>query len=233
VQRDPKVLLAYSSIAKMGLMSAVLGLVLSEPTLAPGLTAVIALYAAHHGLAKGALFLGVGVLKSVQRSWMIVLLALPALVIAGAPLTSGAVLKESLVLGMQSSDSLWVGVLMASLPVLGLTTVLLMGRFLYLVHGMVGHADPLPLRFAWHWFVLVAVALLLPLGLNAAMAPWSSLWPLLLGGLVAALTWAWRPACLARLVGAVEPGDLFHLLLRAWRSVRRHWQDGKAGPAIA
>lgn len=76
--------------------SAVLsGVMLKAGLLAPAawplLLPALGLYALHHALAKSALFLGVGLIQAhgVQRV-RLVLLGLPALALAGAPLTSGA-----------------------------------------------------------------------------------------------------------------------------------------------
>ena len=60
-QDDPKTVLAYSSVSQMGYMAVGTGIILLAPELAPlALTAVV-FYALHHGVAKGALFLSVGV----------------------------------------------------------------------------------------------------------------------------------------------------------------------------
>ena len=56
---DPKTVLAYSSISQMGFLAAVLGMGLSAGD--AGAALIAALYAAHHVLVKGALFLAVGV----------------------------------------------------------------------------------------------------------------------------------------------------------------------------
>ena len=58
-QPHPKTVLAYSSISQMGLIAAVLGAGLAAGDTQTGLAT--AFYAAHHVLAKGALFLAVGV----------------------------------------------------------------------------------------------------------------------------------------------------------------------------
>ena len=82
VQRDPKVVLAYSSIGKMGTMIAGLGVAAMEPGLAPAITIALLFYAAQHGFAKGALFLGVGIVKSSNQRWPLAALTLIALVLA-------------------------------------------------------------------------------------------------------------------------------------------------------
>ncbi len=89
-------MLAYSSISQMGLMTVLLGAAMADPRQAPVLVTVIALYALHHGLAKGALFLSTGLklpARAGPRTLVWLLMALPALSLAGLPFTSGAVAK--------------------------------------------------------------------------------------------------------------------------------------------
>jgi formate hydrogenlyase subunit 3/multisubunit Na+/H+ antiporter MnhD subunit len=94
-QKRPKTVLAYSTLSQMGLIVVVLGSAFGSP--GPGFALSAAtLYAAHHGLAKGALFLSVGVLAETgRRSFPPVLLAtaLAALAVAGLPITGGALAK--------------------------------------------------------------------------------------------------------------------------------------------
>lgn len=63
-QRKPKAVLAYSSISQMGLMTTLLGVALLMPELWPGVMAALIAFTVHHGLAKGALFLGVGLVDT-------------------------------------------------------------------------------------------------------------------------------------------------------------------------
>ena len=58
-QSYPKTVLAYSSISQMGLITVPVGAALLAPALWPAALAAVLLYALHHALAKGALFLGV------------------------------------------------------------------------------------------------------------------------------------------------------------------------------
>lgn len=95
VQRDPKVVLAYSSIAKMGTMIAGLGIAVMVPALAPAMIAALIFYATNHGLAKGVLFLGVGVVKGSSSRWPLLVLASNALVLAGAPFTGRSWRRQS------------------------------------------------------------------------------------------------------------------------------------------
>jgi formate hydrogenlyase subunit 3/multisubunit Na+/H+ antiporter MnhD subunit len=58
-QQNPKTILAYSSISQMGVIAAVIGMALASGD--SGAPSEVAFYAANHVLAKGALFLAVGV----------------------------------------------------------------------------------------------------------------------------------------------------------------------------
>jgi hydrogenase-4 component B len=118
-RNEPKTVLAWSSISQMGLITAGLGLGLAVPAAYPETLAAVQVYAVHHGLAKGALFLAVGVvgaraLLAPARTgggggWSPagVLLALgvllPALSLAGAPGTSGFLAKGQLLAGGQAA----------------------------------------------------------------------------------------------------------------------------------
>lgn len=204
MQRNAKAVLAYSTISQMGLVLAALG---------AGLAAEAALYAAHHGFAKAALFLGVGVLAATGRRalpWVLALAALPALSVAGAPLLGGALVKAALKPGFEG----WVA-LAVTLSATG--TALLLGRALWLGARAPAEAeDARPEPLLWGpWAGLILVALLLPWGLLAGFstltpghalglpALWDATWPLLLAALLAA------PALLLRLRAPQLPeGDL-------------------------
>lgn len=69
MQNDPKVILAYSTISQLGFISAVLAAGLLVPGIRGATTAVVVLYAVHHGLPKGALFLGVPVVRRHGRGF--------------------------------------------------------------------------------------------------------------------------------------------------------------------
>lgn len=99
VQRDPKTVLAWSSISQMGLLTVLVGAALAAPAQAATLLPVIALFALHHGLAKGCLFLAVGLAlpaSHLLRGVLWLLIALPALSLLGLPYTSGALAKGAL-----------------------------------------------------------------------------------------------------------------------------------------
>ncbi len=124
LQARPKTVLAYSSVSQMGLLTLLVGLLLAGFGEAEVLVGAIALFAVHHGLAKGALFFAVPVLKAGHRG-LAVLSLLPALALIGAPLTTGAVAKA--VYKDAVPDSLVVWVSLSSI-----TTGLIMLRFMVL-----------------------------------------------------------------------------------------------------
>lgn len=192
-QRDPKTLLAYSSISQMGVLTAALGLGLAAPTAVPSLVPVIGLYALHHALSKGALFLGVGLLgaaSGMPRRLIWLLLCVPALSLAGAPLTSGMVAKLLLKAETYHAPGAWEPALQAILPWSAVATSLLMGRFLLLLkRPRSGYAvAAVPAGLLLPWGTLIVLVTLLPLWMAGPGSPlWTSAsayvgsaWPLLL-----------------------------------------------------
>ncbi|QIB65031.1 complex I subunit 5 family protein [Kineobactrum salinum] len=97
-QHDPKTVLAYSSISQMGLATLMVAAGLGDPGRQALLLSATALFALHHGLAKGALFLATGLSLPQRRParvglWL--LIALPGLSLAGLPWTSGELAKAA------------------------------------------------------------------------------------------------------------------------------------------
>ncbi|EGV17267.1 proton-conducting transporter transmembrane domain-containing protein [Thiocapsa marina] len=136
VQSNPKVLLAYSSVGKMGLMAITLGLMLIEPAMAPVAATGLALYAGHHALTKGGLFLGIGLRKSSGAQGLVFGgLVLLALSMAAVPLTSGAVAKYGIKPIFVDSDWAWLQVAVALTTV---ATAWMMVRFVWLMWGLKG-----------------------------------------------------------------------------------------------
>ncbi|MFB9866415.1 complex I subunit 5 family protein [Vreelandella sulfidaeris] len=85
-QRHPKAVLAYSSISQMGMMTALVAMGLVAPEVWPMLWPGLVLFAAHHALAKGTLFMGTSISEHLPR-WPLplvwALLALPGISLAG------------------------------------------------------------------------------------------------------------------------------------------------------
>jgi formate hydrogenlyase subunit 3/multisubunit Na+/H+ antiporter MnhD subunit len=184
LQQQPRLLLAYSSISKMGVLTAGLGAALAWPTAAPALIGALALYAAHHALVKGALFLGLGLAeRGGLRPWLVAGLGFLALALAGAPLTSGALAKSALTAGLPEQAQPLVGLLAASAA----ATTLLMARFLFLVWKQ-RHSGTAPYGTAstTAWLALLAVIAVFPFALADAGQLFANLAPVILGALVAA-----------------------------------------------
>lgn len=131
-KRDPKTILAYSSVSQMGLMTTALGFALvSGAGAGKRLLFGLLFFALVHGLAKGFLFLGVGLAKTTARDAMrgFLLLAglgLAALVLAGLPLTGGAVVKHALKQGAHLLPEVWSGFFTGMLALSAAATTMLL-----------------------------------------------------------------------------------------------------------
>ncbi len=201
-QRHPKTVLAYSSISQMGLLTVLVGVGLTAPASWTWILAAILAYATHHALAKGALFLGVGVAAATpaaawKRRLVAAGLTLPALALAGAPLSSGALAKAALKKATALAPTPWPDILGTGLPWAAVGTTLLMGRFLYLLWPRpTGKATRLPAGLWVPWVVL-----LVGIPLMALLLPWhdviqmtqqsltskilkSTVWPVCVGALL-------------------------------------------------
>jgi hydrogenase-4 component B len=189
VQRCPRRVLGYSSVAKMGLISALFGLALLHPEAAPAMLAALALFAMHHLLVKGALFLGLGLWEDTgPRPWLLGGMGLLALSLAGAPLTGGAAAKALLGDALPASGpDLSLLFLFAAVG-----TVLLMVRLLWLLVASKGTAVARKEASSGApavWLLLTSLALWLPYRPEQLSADGSALLPLALGLAIAALAW--------------------------------------------
>jgi len=224
-QTHPKTVLAYSSIGKMGVLTLGFGLALAEPQASAALLAALTVYAAHHLLVKGALFLGVDLaLRAPLRPWVLAGLTLLALALAGAPFTSGALAKSTL-LGAVPGD--WGGVGWA-LALSAVASTLLMARFLFLVQRRRATARaPVPTAAAVPWAALTAAVLIWPWTAGDPAALLGGGATLLVGASLAAAAYRWSPPVLVGLVGRVPPGDLIALAPRVpWTPLTRSQQGG-------
>ncbi len=234
VQRDPKTILAYSSIAKMGLLMLVLGLALAQPDLAPLGVAGVVVYAAQHGLAKGGLFLGVGMRKhaaargSITQALILAALVFLALALAGAPLTSGAAAKYALKPAVEGARWAWISTAVA---IASVATTLLMARFIWVISRTEPHDEPAWVWPVAAWSVLIALVALFPFAVGEPESWLSNADTVGVGvgiAAVVALFAAQRPHVLAPLIGLVPPGDLLALigpLLAALQQMGRHLLD--------
>ncbi|MES9988394.1 MAG: proton-conducting transporter membrane subunit [Candidatus Thiodiazotropha endolucinida] len=171
VQREPRAVLAYSSIAKMGLFSALVGFSLNHPQLAAGLLPVIVLLALHHLLVKPMLFMGLALWRRHgATAWLLPALVLLALSLAALPLTGGGAAKSVLSAALGEHLS---GLLLLS----GIAGVALMGRFLWLLKGSFDSAQQDPVTLLG-WLLLLPVAVWTPFLWEAMAFEWKTLLPL-------------------------------------------------------
>ncbi len=202
-QERAKTVLAYSSISQMGLVTSLLGIGLMVPQAWPLILATLLLFCLHHGLAKAALFLGVGVTgqSGLWAGWVLVL---PALALAGAPLTSGALAKLLFKNAASLAPAAWAAGLGKLLPLSSVATTLLMIRFLYLAwpHRQKNSTSP----WLWlPWLSLITLGFWLPWWWAASRFPGTAvgtlkpdvvietLWILLAAGVLALTAWgSWR-----------------------------------------
>ena len=209
LQSNAKTVLAYSSVSTMGIMTIAVGLGLAEPSSWVFILVAILIYALQHGLAKGALFLGVGMVAkpSVSR-WqhylLIVGLLLPALSLAGAPLTSGMIAKHLLNVQLASATSPWGDWIQIMMPWSSVATSLLMVRFLTLVwprYDVKSGSVSTPGIMWLSWIALLVVVVLSPrfIPFSDLKDSWSikvmisALWPVALGGGLAVIVcWVFK-----------------------------------------
>lgn len=217
-QRDAKAILAYSSVSQMGLVAATLGkgLVAGNADAA----GAAALYTAHHGLAKGGLFLAVGVVLSRvpgRSAWIEALVALLALSLAGLPLTGGAIAKLAL------KEPLGDGVVGALSVLSAAATTLLMLHFLARLRKAPRKpAAPFAPGPIYPWLVVITASVGVPAVCFFARTPaglatpldyrlvWEFLWPVLAGAALAAAFGRWLDQA-----PNVPEGDVVALLQRA------------------
>lgn len=195
-QTQAKSALAYSTVSQVGYLLAILALSWHAPEHAALWATVLVLYVVHHGFAKGALFLGAGMGKAHHlKLWHWLLLFIPALALAGLPLTTGGAVKTLL------KDAFEVTDFAGWLPILTLgsmATTLLVLRSLWLIFKAQpdAHKAPAPPPTLFYsWAVLCLMPVLVPLvwptmreawlDSLSLYASWALLWPLLIAGAVA------------------------------------------------
>lgn len=240
-----KAVLAWSSVSQMGWLLMILALAWAGEGGSAALGALLLLFGVHHGLAKGALFLGAGLAhehRLPRLAWP--LLWLPALALMGAPLSSGAAVKYLLKEAWHASAfAAWA----PWLALASCATAVLLLRALWLLRAdqREAPAQRPPLACWWPWALLSLAPLLWPwawaplreplLASLAGHGLWAALWPLLLAGVLAGLAVRrrWRvPARLARLPNPALWASLAatRLLRRpplpepAWRPDRPRWR---------
>ncbi|MDO9597958.1 MAG: complex I subunit 5 family protein [Azoarcus sp.] len=250
-QQTPKTVLAYSSISQMGLITVGVGAGLHDPKVWPVLGPAIALYALHHGLAKGALFLGVGIVGHrggrLISPLLWLALALPGLSLAG-PMFSGMAAKLSLKAALAAGSSIpaWWQHLPLLLGLAAIGTTSLIARYLWLLLEVKpGHPATRSVWLGWGMVLGASTFGLVALPWLPVAAGWPPdldylpdlAWPVLVGVILALLAVrhlrAWPiPAG----DGVVALEWVFAALVRGWRGfrvvMRRHtrkWRWSKPG----
>jgi formate hydrogenlyase subunit 3/multisubunit Na+/H+ antiporter MnhD subunit len=192
-QRDPKTMLAYSSISQMGVIAAALGVALTGDQ--QGAATEVAFYAANHVLVKAALFLVVGAAAALDgrgRTLALIVATLLGLSLAGLPLTGGSLAKLAL------KDLFGDGAAgVASQLSAAATTALMLVFVMRLARSPKGALVGGSRGRLWSWAALAIAALLVPWVMFAgigspaeALEPtklWDAVWPMLVGAALAAV----------------------------------------------
>lgn len=165
-QRNPKTLLAYSSISQMGIMTMLIGFGFYLPQYWKIILAGITFFTLHHSLSKGALFLGVGMLGSadkLQRYTVWLGLLIPAFAVAALPYTSGMVAKYLVKSYTVYLVSPWSETVSALLFIGAVNTTLLMIRLLYITRpSTTPFGEKASFSLLWPWALLLVSILILP-----------------------------------------------------------------------
>ncbi|MCC6002371.1 MAG: hypothetical protein JJU19_16150 [Pararhodobacter sp.] len=200
-QTSPKAVLGYSSVSQMGILALGLGAGLMVPQAWVAILPVLVFLAAHHALAKGALFLGTGAFAAqtgpAAKLAVTLALLLPAFVLAGLPASSGALGKEALKTAFNAGSPVWLPWLTVALSLSGVATTLLMARYVAMIwlHPPGAPAKVTQEAVLLPFLALVGASLALPLvwvavaGTLAApisQAAPGALWPVALGVAMAA-----------------------------------------------
>lgn len=243
-QTNPKTVLAYSSVSQMGLVVVAVGSVLTHPAAWPTVSAALALFACHHAVSKGALFLGVGVADgrfdaAWKRSLVRVGLVLPALALAGAPFTLGGVAKLGLKQATTMDAMPWAAWSESLLSVSSLTTTLLMVHFLRLAWPRPRsdrHEVSAGTWLPWSFLVASVVAMIAIVHEIGVVDPswveisWSvllkSVWPIAAGAGLAALVMFIRPLRVRGSRIEVPAGDIVVPITAVWLRLADTWQHG-------
>jgi formate hydrogenlyase subunit 3/multisubunit Na+/H+ antiporter MnhD subunit len=207
LQRNPRMVLAYSSVSQLGQMAAALGagLALGSPEAA----LLVGFYALYHVLVKGGLFLAIAARPQASRL-VLITASLAALGFAGLPLTGGGLAKLA-VKPLTGGAASWLFAIAA------IGSTLLMLHFIRLLRDMPPAAVPdrgaLPV-----WLAVFGLAMLLP-------------WLLFPGVTGLAAAYALTPAVLLDLAWPVAAGVLIAGGVAALGLLPPHRPAGDAGIA--
>jgi formate hydrogenlyase subunit 3/multisubunit Na+/H+ antiporter MnhD subunit len=236
-QKNPKSVLAYSSVSQMGFIAAVcgMGMTLGGATETLVITLPLAFYAAHHTLVKGGAFLAAGIAE-VRGNNRFAPWVLPAILIgpglAGLPFTGGMLAKFAV------KDILGSGAPALLATISSAATAALMTFFIFRLVQKKASPGPgggiTPLMTAWLLLALSALVLpwlfhALPGSISLAKALalpelWKAAWPVGAGALLG--VWLGVGDRLPR----IPAGDMYHLapaLGGPFRSLRSGIEAGE------
>jgi len=218
-QKDPKTILAYSSVSQMGFIIAILGMGLMVAD--DGARLAAAFYAARHVVAKGGLFLAIGVIVATgqRRYWFVLTpVILIALSFAGLPLTGGDLAKAV------TKDFMGDGFAYTVATLSSVASTLLMLHFIRQLKAMFATTPDAQalLSQSSAWLGLALSCILLPAGLIAyssnhellkaleAYKLWAGLWPILAGISIASVLWL-----IPIRLPTIKAGDIGQAVLQA------------------
>jgi formate hydrogenlyase subunit 3/multisubunit Na+/H+ antiporter MnhD subunit len=219
LQTNPKTILAYSSISKMGLMGIVLGLAMMQPDLSEYVITAMVFFAAYHGITKAALFMGTGLMHEISSRWVFITLVFPSLIMMGAPLTAGAMQKTLIKPMIEGFDGYWASFIPELLVIATIGTTLMMLRFLFMIYPGQNDQPSSASRIALPWIMLTASALLFPFMFPYPFTPVSDSWPLIVAAFIAIVMLRFCPQFLHTFIGRIPPGDIIAVFSHIYRPI--------------
>lgn len=228
MQRQPLALLAYSSISQIGLVCVLLASgLLNSDLWTSNWQMMVVRFSIHHAFSKGLLLMGSGLTEHTQgthRKILLLLLLLPALGLAGAPLTSGMVIKGLMKYNLVSLPLPWLDSLLWLLALSSLTTTLLFARLFWLLWYTPADTKTTLSSFKlWLPIGLLFTCVLVINGIftgylsNDVSLTWEKNWGWLLGLLISIIIFTLaRPG---RSYPSLPPGDMFWLSLPIYQRI--------------
>jgi hydrogenase-4 component B len=237
-RREPGAVLAGSSISQMGIATLIIGGGLLTPELKTQAAAVLTLFVVHHAFAKSSLFLGYNALggqRGKLKTSQLAALLLPALSLAGLPLTSGAITKTGLHDFWDNLQPPWHGMAAWFLPASSVATTLLVLHFVRLCCRENTEDSYSTTGGYKAWYVSVALAAITFWVWPASRAAflhsllpekfWNSFWPVLAGGL---LTFGWNRPLVRKIskrlspFGTITGSPARHDVPVRWQTLHHH-----------
>jgi formate hydrogenlyase subunit 3/multisubunit Na+/H+ antiporter MnhD subunit len=196
-QKNPKTVLAYSSISQMGVIAAALGMGLASAD--QGAASDVAFYAVNHALVKAALFMTIGafvMLGERRLSPALIVAGLLGLSLGGLPLTGGALAKLAVKGPFSDGAAKWAAAASAAA-----STALMLHFALSLARTPRSERASTPRGRVSSWLALAALSILVPWLMFPAIGGdfaeafsaaklWDAIWPMLIGAALAIGFWA-------------------------------------------